>query len=61
MVFRPKVIHDEADPAGSQNYNRANDLSDDRNGLFADVNDRQYGKDKANKIDYCFHLQVALF
>ena len=48
MVFRPEIIDNEANPAGGQHQYGADDLSDDRDGLLANVDYRQDGEYKTD-------------
>jgi hypothetical protein len=51
VVFSPEIIDNKAYPARRKDNNRADNLTNNRDGLLANVNNRQDGEDKSDKVD----------
>ena len=51
VILRVEVVDDEADPAGAEHEDGADDLSDDGDGFLENVNDGEDGKDDTDDVD----------
>ena len=51
MVLGVEVVHEQADPARRQDYDGADDLSDQRDGFLENVDDGEDRKDQTDEID----------
>jgi hypothetical protein len=51
VVLGIQVIDQQADPAGDQYEDRADDLADDADGLLEDVKDGEDGKDETDNVN----------
>ena len=60
VVFRPEIVDNKADPARKQNNNGADNFSNNRNRLLANVDDSQYGKHQTNDVDNRFHVLAII-
>jgi hypothetical protein len=60
VVFCPEIVDNKADPARKQNNNGADNFSNNRNRLLANVDDSQYGKHQTNDVDNRFHVLAII-